>query len=52
MFNPLTTNDEYGCHETFIHFQQCPLELGSLLAERLGQGEVGVLCLGLAIERP
>ena len=24
MFNPLTTNDEYACHETFILFQQCP----------------------------
>jgi len=29
MFNPLTTNDEYACHETFILFQQCPWDIFS-----------------------
>ena len=51
-------------HTTFslwCHFRQCPWDLGSVPAERVGQGEVGGfqpwaqvtwLLLGLAVESP
>ena len=62
-FNPLTTNGEYIHHEILMlwyHFQQCPWEIGSAWAVRVGQGEVGRCtwrvqtawpCLGSALER-
>ena len=40
---PLTTNDDYNCHRNFApHYQllQSILKIGSVLAERVGQGEV------------
>ena len=43
-FNPLTTNDDYSCHRnsaTRYQLAQSVLKIGSALAERAGQGEVG-----------
>jgi len=46
---------------SFCHFQRCPLEIGSALAENVGQGEVSGctcrvqaawLCLGSAVGLP
>ena len=39
-FNPLTTNVDYGCHSTLAPCYQLA-QSGSVLAERVGQGEVG-----------
>jgi len=66
IINPFTDETVCVCrrYETFIlwyHFWQCPLELGSVWAEMVGQGEVGGCtqrvqaswsCLGSALERP
>ena len=61
--NPLTTNDDYSCHRNSAaryQLAQSVLKIGSALAERVGQGEVGGctaladsawLLLQLAIER-
>ena len=63
-FNWLYAIDAYWCHTTFSlwrHFRQCPWDLGSAPAERVGQGEVGRfqpwaqvtwLLLGLAVQSP
>ena len=43
-FNPLTTIDDYSCHRnsaTCYQLAQSVLKIGSALAERVGQGEVG-----------
>ena len=50
--NPLTTNDDYSRHRnsaTCYQLAQSVLKIGSALAERVGQGEVGG-CTTLAIE--
>ena len=42
--NPLTTNDEYSRHRNSAacyQLAQSVLKIGSALAERVGQGEVG-----------
>ena len=64
LLNRLYSIDTYWRHTTFslwCHFQQCPWDLGSAPAERVGQGEVGGfqpwaqvtwLLLGLAVESP
>ena len=43
VFNPLTTNDDYSHQNSAACFQlaQSVLKIGSALAERVGQGEVG-----------
>ena len=49
-FNPLTTNDDYSRHQNSAacyHLAQSVLKMGSALAERMGQEEVGG-CTGLA----
>ena len=43
--NPLTTDDAFWCHLTLAtcyQLAQSVLKIGSALAERVGQGEVGV----------
>ena len=43
-FNPLTMNDNYSRHRnsaTCYQLAQSILKIGSVLAERVGQGEVG-----------
>ena len=59
-FNPFPPNDAIWRHETFSHVWQCPWEVGSAIAERAGQGEVGGCtrrvqtvwpCLGSVVER-
>ena len=50
MFNPLTTNDDYSSHQNSAacyQLAQSVLKIGSALAERVGQGEVGG-CTALA----
>ena len=50
MFNPLTTNDDYSRHRNSAacyQLAQSVLQIGSALAERVGQGEVGG-CTALA----
>ena len=51
LFNPLTTNDDYSCHRnlaaSLYQLAQSFLKIGSALAERGGQGEVGG-CTALA----
>ena len=42
LFNPLTTNDNYSCHRNLAacyQLVQSVLKIGSVLAERVGQGE-------------
>ena len=42
--NPLTTNDDYSHHPNLAacyQLAQSVLKIGSALAERVGQGEVG-----------
>ena len=42
-FNPLTTNDDYSHHRNLAacyQLEQSVLKIGSVLAERVGQGEV------------
>ena len=42
--NPLTTNDDYSYHRNSTacyQLMQSVLKIGSVLAERVGQGEVG-----------
>ena len=42
--NPLTMNDDYSCHRNSAacyQLAQSILKIGSALAERVGQGEVG-----------
>ena len=44
MFNPLTTNDDYSHHRNLAACYQLArsiLQIGSALAERVGQGEMG-----------
>ena len=44
LFNPLTTNDDYSRHRNSAacyQLAQSVLKIGSALAERVGQGEVG-----------
>ena len=44
LVNPLTTNDDYSCHRNSAacyQLAQFVLKIGSVLAERVGQGEVG-----------
>ena len=44
LINPLTTNDDYSCHRNSAacyQLAQSVLKIGSALAERVGQGEVG-----------
>ena len=44
ILNPLTTNEDYSCHRNSAvcyHLLQSLLKIGSALAERVGQGEVG-----------
>ena len=56
--NPLTTNDDYSRHRnsaTCYQLAQSVLKIGSALAERVGQGEVGGSTwrlLQLAVEKP
>ena len=48
--NPLTTNDNYSCHQNSAacyQLAQSALKISSALAERVGQGEVGG-CTALA----
>ena len=48
--NPLTTNDDYSRHRNLAacyQLAQSVLKIGSALAERVGQGEVGG-CTALA----
>ena len=43
-FNPLPTDDTFWCRQILAacyQLVQSILEIGSVLAERLGQGEVG-----------
>ena len=50
LLNPLTTNDDYSRHQnsaTCYQLAQSVLKIGSALAERVGQGEVGG-CTALA----
>ena len=50
IFNPLTTNDDYSCHRNSAacyQLAQSILKIGSVLAERVGQGEMGG-CTALA----
>ena len=50
MINPLTTNDDYSRHRNSAacyQLAQSVLKIGSALAERVGQGEVGG-CTALA----
>ena len=42
--NPLTTDDAFWCHQILAacyQLAQSILKIGSVLAERVGQGEVG-----------
>ena len=44
IINPLTTNDDYSRHQNSAacyQLAQSVLKIGSALAERVGQGEVG-----------
>ena len=44
LINPLTTNGDYSCHRNLAacyELAQSVLKIGSVLAERVGQGEVG-----------
>ena len=44
IFNPLTTNDNYSHHRNLAacyNLAQSVLKIGSALAERMGEGEVG-----------
>ena len=44
LINPLTTDDAFWCHQilaTCYQLVQSGLKIGSVLAERVGQGEVG-----------
>ena len=62
--NPLTTNDDYSRHRNssaWYQLAQSVLKIGSVLAERLGRGEVGGChpegesasqLLQLAVEKP
>ena len=62
--NHLTTNDDYGCHQNSAacyQLAQSVLKIGSVLAERVGRGEVGgchpegdsaCRLLQLAVEKP
>ena len=64
VFNPLTTNDDYSRHRNSAacyQLAQSVLKIGSALAERVGQGEVGGCTplgdsawrlLQLAVEKP
>ena len=43
-FNPLTTNDAFWCRQILAacyNLAQSVLKIGPVLAERVGQGEVG-----------
>ena len=39
--NPLPTNDTFWCRQSCYQLAQFILKIGSALAERVGQGEVG-----------
>ena len=50
LLNPLTTNGDYSCHRNSAacyQLAQSVLKIGSVLAERVGQGKVGG-CTALA----
>ena len=49
-FRPFRAHSAIILSASSCDFQQCPWEIGSVTAERAGQGEVGG-CLGSAVER-
>ena len=52
LFNPLTTNDNYSCHQNLAacyQLVQSVLKIGSVLSERVGQGEWVIALLWLTV---